>query len=520
MMKQWQAMGKNQAGFVGGLTLMFAILCLIGLLNHEMWRDEMQTWALARSSTSLVNLFQNLKYETGHSFLWHLCLFGLSRLTRSPIAMQLFHWSTAIAVVYILARYAPFTRVQKTLIVFGYFPLYEYAIISRDYSISLLCMIAFCALFPLRHKHYLPLAALLFLLANTNSSSLIMSGILGLTLVVDFIAQKLRLAWLRDRTATVKVSPLEIMVSLLLWLGGLAIGLKIMLPPADGGVVLDGPQGWDLGRFVATLAIAWKTYFPIPGLSLHFWNTNILDDGYASVLSLLFLPFAIALFIRKPIVLFLYSLGSLTIFWMVYSRFLGVMRHWGYLFLLFLVCLWLSSYYADEIAGWNRWFVDSKLGRFLIRNGQRFLTTVLCVQLIATLLAFSIDLSNPFSAAKQTAQFIRNQNLQEMLIAADDPFATLSVSGYLDKPLYYIARGNFGTFAIFDNRNQVYSQPQLLQNVSQQLAVQKRPVLLLLNYPLSPTTPIPQEIEVAEIKRFEGAIVKDENFYLYQVQPA
>jgi len=38
---------------------------LIGVYNHEPWRDEFQAYLIARSSHSLGELFQNIKYE-GH----------------------------------------------------------------------------------------------------------------------------------------------------------------------------------------------------------------------------------------------------------------------------------------------------------------------------------------------------------------------------------------------------------------------------------------------------------------------
>jgi hypothetical protein len=501
----------SERGFVVLLTLFFAALCLLGILHHELWRDEMQTWLVARDSLSITHLFQNLKYETGHSFLWHLCLFGVSRFTRSPLAMQLFHWLIAIAAVYLIARFAPFSRLQRTLLVLGYFPLYEYGIISRNYAPSLLCLVAFCILFPTRHKSYLPLALILFFLENTNSYSLVLAVALGMTLVVDYLLSK-------------KVSPqisypgvVDRGLSLLIWLGGVALGLKLMLPPADGGVTPDVPAGFDLPRFVSSLAIVWKSYFPIPGLSLHFWNTNIIDDGYAAVLSLLVLPFAIVLFVRKPVVFFLFCLSSLTLLWFSYSRFLGVMRHWGYLFLIFFVCLWLSSYYPES-AKWGDWFRSNRLGRFFSRYQNRFLMTVLTVQVIAALLAFSMDLVNPFSEAKATAQFIQQRFLGQVLIAGDDPFATLSVSGYLDRPLYYPSRGSFGTYAIFDNRNRPLTQTGVLQQVEKLGSAQPQPLLLVLNYRLNPSTPIPASLQVAEVKSLVGAIVKDENFYIYEVK--
>ena len=41
--------------YLGG-TLLFFIIALIGIIHHELWRDEIQAWLVARDSNSLVEL--------------------------------------------------------------------------------------------------------------------------------------------------------------------------------------------------------------------------------------------------------------------------------------------------------------------------------------------------------------------------------------------------------------------------------------------------------------------------------
>ncbi|NJL84461.1 MAG: hypothetical protein HC890_18805 [Chloroflexaceae bacterium] len=115
-------------------------MSLIGVLHHEMWNDELQAWLLARDSDSIFDLFANMKDE-GHPALWHLVLFGLTRLTQNPIAMQFFHLLIATGVVYVFARFAPFNQLIKCLFTFSYFPFFEYGLISRSYSLG--CFINF-----------------------------------------------------------------------------------------------------------------------------------------------------------------------------------------------------------------------------------------------------------------------------------------------------------------------------------------------------------------------------------------
>ncbi|MEO0458839.1 MAG: hypothetical protein AAF152_19975, partial [Cyanobacteria bacterium P01_A01_bin.114] len=128
------------------LTGIFAVIGLVGVLRHEMWRDELQAWLLARDSTSIIDLFQNTRTEA-HPALWHLCLYGLAQISHNPLIMQLFHLTVATASVYLIARFSPFTQLQRTLLAFGYFSLYEYAVISRSYALGVFFVFLFCSLY-------------------------------------------------------------------------------------------------------------------------------------------------------------------------------------------------------------------------------------------------------------------------------------------------------------------------------------------------------------------------------------
>ena len=66
---------------------------------------------------------------------WLFLVYSISRLSSNPVAMQVLHLAIATMTAYGVARYSPFPRLQKVLIIFGYLLFYEYADISRDYAI-------------------------------------------------------------------------------------------------------------------------------------------------------------------------------------------------------------------------------------------------------------------------------------------------------------------------------------------------------------------------------------------------
>ncbi|MUL38781.1 hypothetical protein [Gloeocapsopsis dulcis] len=126
---------RKEPYFTFWVVCLFFLVSLIGILNHEMWLDELQAWLIAKDSTSLVDLFHNLRYE-GHSGLWHINLYLISRFTQNPTAMQFFHLSIATASVYIFVRFAPFTRLQKILFSFGYFPFTSTTLLAETMALD------------------------------------------------------------------------------------------------------------------------------------------------------------------------------------------------------------------------------------------------------------------------------------------------------------------------------------------------------------------------------------------------
>ena len=114
---------KEDTAWINVLVIAFLVLGLIGVFNHEMWRDELQAWMIARDSSSLIDLYNNLRYE-GHPSLWYIFLYAITRFTDNPLAMQLFHLLIASGTIYVFAKFSPFTKLQKILFTFGYFPFY------------------------------------------------------------------------------------------------------------------------------------------------------------------------------------------------------------------------------------------------------------------------------------------------------------------------------------------------------------------------------------------------------------
>jgi hypothetical protein len=491
-------------------------MALVGMFHHEMWRDETETWMIARDSPDLVSLFEHQRY-TGHPSLWYLLLFALTRLTQDPRAMALLHLFIASLSVYLFLRYSPFTSLQKGLFGFGYFPFYEYALISRAYALGLFFALLFCAVFPARKKTYWVLALILVLMANTSVYGAMMAIVLGVALAAEAVLDREARRILSGRKG-------DAALSLAIWIFGIAIALLSMIRPADSGIHTEWYLTFDRTRFIQTLATVWRGYVPVPRLNtLHFWGTNILGhltEAFpqmaaigAVAASLGFLAFLATGLVRKPFVLFFFISSTLSVLLFTYVKFMGHMRHHGHLFMILIVALWLSRSLRETPSPGNK-PGHLQAGRFLKQN--LVLTGLLGIHLFAGLFTWAMDLKYPFSATPLAADFIKTSHLDKMDMIGYKDYTSQGIAGFLNKEIFYPQKEGFGTFVRFDTkRKQDLACPELIQSVSRFIGESPKTFLLISNEEL----PCPSgDILLIPLKRFPVSIVPDERAILYLVK--
>ncbi|MBW4623134.1 MAG: hypothetical protein KME17_27725 [Cyanosarcina radialis HA8281-LM2] len=495
---------SSKHGFNYLPILIFFLWGAIGIYRHAMWRDELNVWLISRNSFSIPELFQNMEYE-GHPSLWYICLYLLKQLVDNPVAMQIFHLAIATANVYIFSRYSPFTRWQKTLFIFGYFPFYEYLTISRNYAIGLFFILLFCTLFALREKGYILLAIVLALMANTNAYCLFISLALGLALVVDRLISR--------KTNNIKSG--NIIASIAIFLTGIIAAVLTILPPSNS-TSQGGTNLWylyfDFTRLTQAIARIWNAYIVvlIPG------DSQQLSLLFFSIVSLFLIAFVSTIFIKKPVVLFFYLFATLEIVVFNYIKFLGVFRHYGHHYIVLVVSLWLSSYYVD--VNWLNQRIFKTIGnwiKFVDRQKKIAIAIILSAQLAGGLVAFSRDVLVPYSAGRETANYIKSHDLGEMFVVGSRDINMATISGYLHRELYYPETQAMGSFTRFNNERKEVDADTVLQQVSQLVRQKNTDILLILNYRLEKSR---DDIAISSIASFENSVIASERYYLYKIK--
>ena len=512
-------MGKKDKHYALGLTVLFLAVGAFTASHHEMWRDEIQAWLLARDSTSVLNLFANLKYE-GHPGLWHLCLMPLSRISHSPVMMQMLHLFITGVTVYLFVRYAPFNWFQKLLFCFGYFVLYEYAIVARNYALGLLLITVFCVLFRERYKRFIWVGCVLFLLAHTSVHALIVAIGIGIALCCEYVFWGRFLRPLNQEIEAVEDKrPI--------WIGFTLIGVGILTavlqlnPPPDTGFAVAWNFNYDAKRVNNIVKLISRAYLPVTRPVSGFWGSNLLTtyplfQTIQVPLCYFLMLLSVLLFLKRPTALLTYLISTLGLLTFFYVKYHGSIRHHGFLFLTFLMCCWI---YRDcsvlNLGQVEQQDTDSTVDRILNITGTGLVTLLLICHAMGGITAIRMEHRHIFSYGKLTAEYIRSQRMQDHLIVAEKDSATSTVVGYLPKRQVYYPRGSrLGSFVRWDKARTHEAPNALVIEAAKTLGAQtNKEVLIILNRALG--AKLPEQHNLSFLVKFTGSVVGSEGFHLY-----
>lgn len=458
------------------VLIAFIIVCAIGMINHEMWRDELQAWLVARDSNSISELLENLEY-TGHPSLWYLCLYVLAQITSKPYTVQLFNLVVISSAVYIFLYHSPFNKLQKTLFCFGYFTLYEYGIISRSYGLGMFLAFLFCAFYCRTKLSYIVLAIILAMLSYTSVYSLLIGMVLAAIVFVPALLERSQ------------IKSILLTTSIAIYLLSLFGAIWQIAPPANASkgridtAIKSSPAEIQIDTVIKSNSAEisypakelldtiregesaftgiWRSYVPILNFeSDRVWNSNILANGdllpeiatynsnllISALLSLvLFIIFA-AIFSNNYRALFVYVFGTIAIVLFGIIFYLPAIRHSGHLFILLIISFWIYLYQRRH--DFNNLAEYWLLKR--IRKCKHFiLSLILCLQVYGGVSMYLLDLEKPFSESYNTAQYIIDNNLENSLIIGNKDGLVFPLSAWLNREIFYPDIDDFGTFTFW-----------------------------------------------------------------------
>jgi hypothetical protein len=481
--------------FAALVTLAFALLTVPRLLLHELWRDEAWLWLVVTESHGLGELFSPLT-RSGQGYLFPVLLYLASQISTSPLAMQLVHLLLAGAAVFVFARWAPLGLGERSLFLLGYFPFYEYAVISRHYVAGVLLVWCACAAARGRRPALAPLAPLALPALGAALGLLCQTTVYGAILAGAIAAGWLFDRWLRRAEAEPMRWPVA-GAALALFLAGAYAGIAQLIPAPGTSFASGWTFGWDLQHAGKVLEMAWRAIVPLPRLAVAFWNTNLLDPWprLEALAGAATLGLAMAVLWRRKVALLTFGVGAAGLLAFGYVKYIGNLRHQGHLWLLFVAALWLGGGLRER---------DSWRGRCLL--------VLLLVHALVGLFASAVDLRHPFSNGAAIAELIRYDGLEDQPLFGhrEPPAATVSLA--LRRPLYAPSRRVYTTRPDW-GPEQRELDPSEVRCAARELAQREgRDLFLVMTWEL------PGWQEVDAVGSRLGAIQPSEDYRLYRLR--
>ena len=178
LLSLWKPLDASAPPWPWAALIALALAAQVALIwTHAPWADELQATALARESHALADWYWNFRYE-GHAPLWHLLLKIPLTVTDDTTALRIVQSVAVLCSAGLLHLRAPFTPAVKFLLSLNYFLFFEYGVIARDYSLTLVFFFAAIA-FRRQRVAWLFLA----LLPQGGLQSVMLAGICGLILL-------------------------------------------------------------------------------------------------------------------------------------------------------------------------------------------------------------------------------------------------------------------------------------------------------------------------------------------------
>lgn len=373
----WEKIGN------GLVLLAYSCVVLFTVRYHEKWADEAQAWLLARDLDLKTLWFHELRYE-GHPGLWHTILWMAQRVFHASYgALGYIGVGFAIAGAAVLVFKAPFPWYVRWPLAFTYVMVYQYAVISRPYTLlPLLCFAV--AIFFKDQEHPWKITVVLVLLSLLILHGAVLAVCFGLLYLLEA-----RKSWpvMDDHVRNQYfVCAAAIALTFLL----LFIVLK---PPPD-------IEEFAVKKQLAELPDAVKVQMQMPTPARK--GTAIVSGAFLDFLvpSFAFLVLTAAwCFTRHRLLLFILPVGCMIA---LYSVVHGYAHHHGTAFLAAVTALWIAWPSEEEQD------VFSRRQTWELRGMLVLLLALCTVNIWDAAVVISREYRYPYSGAEDAAKYLRS----------------------------------------------------------------------------------------------------------------
>jgi hypothetical protein len=467
---------------------LWVILVAILARNHVVWRDEVRAYSFALQGHNLLAMLKGIHGE-GHPAIWYLLLRAGHTLFPQPQILQIVAYLVAFAALLLLVLRSPFNLLTLALLLFSRFALYEYSVMARNYGISMLLLFLIAALYPRHRNRGLLIGALLFLLANTNSHSVLLVGAFLVFWLVDLL--------LSSNPASRPQALRNYLLNAACAVAGIVVCAITVLPSINDDGAASHPHGIALLLHILKALLEPAEYFSnvlaFNVFNLLLGHFKLLHQPYLrifkAVMSLLLFASTLGL-VRRPAAL-IASWVALFAFLLFFAvLYPGFYRHEA-LWLIFLIALyWIAGQPTAQPAPAAA--SPAPVIRAIQSSGYAAFLLVLVLQVIAAALSiFYLTYVGPAGRGRDLGHLVsQNPALSNAIILADPDYLVETVPYYLSNPTYLIREHRFGNIVHFThNATHNLSLDDILNQAQQLHAGTGQPVIILMLDHLDPSAP-------------------------------
>ena len=483
-------MNRKNLYFASAISLLFFILGCFFAWNHEIWLDESYHYLLPRSSVSVSQMVRN-SAPYGHPILWNIVLFYYGKIAPGIFEMQVLHCLIASLCIFIISYYSPFNTYEKLLIVYGYFFMYEYNVIAKNYTLGFMLVFLALILFE-KNKKLWVIAITLGLAANVHLFTLFLSASVFIYIGI------------KRFEAPFQKQFLPIVIFLLL----LIVAAIQIIPPENVIREYDSFNHSSLlsvERLKRAFGSFGKGLVNIPDFrTVHYWNSNFIYNISHLLNYLLSALLVVLVFFhlhknRKLLLLFFIPVSFIMCFVYLAPLSIGI-RYWGYYYVLLIICTWLLRRQTESTS-------FSKV----------FFVSILSIQFLVSLPALLVDYYYPFSNAKKAATILKEQKKERYPLFTEKLALGPPLSAYMGKPVFYPSSKTFETFS-FRFVSKKYTAHEFVQESLVKLKEMHFDTCILVlatEMPDSVPSFFKHTCFIDKIAVLENAIVPSENYFLY-----
>lgn len=483
-------------------VLPFLLLYWFNIAHHTLFFDEVNAWAISAASPDLKTLFHFVHFE-GHPWLWYFVLWFPSRLTHDPLAMKWLEAAIGTAILVVVGVRAPLTFWQRALILSSYFLMWEYTVMCRMYSVMLLLMLLYVQRRVRRPESIVGNCVLLGLVGNSDMTGVLLSSALLLEYAVATHESTARREWLR-----------RWMMGLGAYAALVGAAVATLWPSKQISWQSSGHLGadalerhrihWTLGNVIAA------PWWPIsPKFPHHFWETTTKDAHWLYLLIPVVLLTYWITFRRDRSLLVLMAATLVLGFAFADVVYKGNVRNWGIAFVTFVVGLWIQG---------------ARQTRDGVAPGRWTLPTygLLGLSAVAGVLAVVGSWSRPFSRARDTAVWLKQNNPAGSPLMGLPDVSFASVAEEMQQPVYFLECGCVDTFKLFSKDRESVPEGDLAARVNQAMKdLHTHEVTFVLYRPLKQDDLErlrEADLETEPLASFSGAEITTENFFVYRIR--